>query len=361
MLDTNLLESILITCAIAFVPSLIYLILLRYAEKLEREPWGSLLMVFLWGATLAVIFVILVRGYFKVYLRDNYPELASNLLLLEVITVGIITPIAAELIKPLGLWYVRVDLDEPEDGLVYGACAGLGFAATENLLYGIFVFTAYGVQSYISMVFLRAISVVLIHASATSITGYGISRAIALTEKRGRLYSLPLFFMVAVAIHMAFNYLAITGGAVKGSIFGYKYSLVFAIGMAVVSIFIIYAKIWKLDRARYRELKMKDLVLQPERRESILPSEHAGVSQPSIIPARETLSHAPRVEVSTSLLEHLPSGEPVAEDTGREGVEDEEGAVWHEEEFEEKEEGEEEIKLEERKRDEEKAEDIWLE
>ena len=44
----------------------------------------------------------------------------------------------------------------------------------------------------------------------------------------------------------------------NGNIFGYKYSLIFAVAMAIVSICIIYAKIWKLDRPAYREFKRKE-------------------------------------------------------------------------------------------------------
>ena len=88
-------DVILLTFAIAYLPSLILLILVRYMEKYEREPWGAMGTAFLWGATATVVLVILARGYFKVYMRDNYPEIHSDKNLMLFYTSCLITPIAA--------------------------------------------------------------------------------------------------------------------------------------------------------------------------------------------------------------------------------------------------------------------------
>ena len=48
----------------------------------------------------------------------------------------IIAPIIEELSKALGLRLIKNQIFELEDGLIYGAVAGFGFAATENLIYG---------------------------------------------------------------------------------------------------------------------------------------------------------------------------------------------------------------------------------
>ena len=239
------IESLVITVLIAFIPSLVYLILIRYSEKYEREPWGSLGTTFLWGATMSVVIVIIVRGMFLVTINEWYPDLASDKDKVLLLAVVLITPFIAEIIKPVGLYFINVDIDEAEDGLIYGASIGLGFAATENLIYGIFVVTTYGLELFIFTIFIRSISVVLLHASCTSITGYGISRATAKRHATGRLYAFPLFLLLAISTHSLFNYLAITQ---TGKYASYQYSLLVAIAIAVVSMSFIYFKIWRLDR-----------------------------------------------------------------------------------------------------------------
>ena len=72
--------KVIITVLVAFLPPIIYTILIRYSEKYEREPWGSIGQAFLWGATLSIVMVILIRGYFSKY----FEEARNRLILMEV-------------------------------------------------------------------------------------------------------------------------------------------------------------------------------------------------------------------------------------------------------------------------------------
>ena len=243
-------DVILLTFAIAFLPSLILMVILRFTEKYEREPWGAVLTAFLWGATATVVLVILARGYFEVYMRDNYPAIASDKSMMTIYTSWLITPIAAEILKLMSLFFVREELDEAEDGLIYGAVAGLGFAATEMMLYGLFVFSSYGIEVFIYTVLLRTVSVVILQASVGAIAGYGISRAVATKHKKGKLWLSPVFLLIAIAIHGLFNAIA-KSSTVGGGGFdiSYTYALVFAIAISSITWIIIWVKIIKLDRS----------------------------------------------------------------------------------------------------------------
>src|SRR5947208_7460320 len=54
-----------------------------------------------------------------------------------VVGAAIVAPIVEEAAKGLGVRAGRPEIQKLLDGLVYGAAAGLGFSATENLFYGI--------------------------------------------------------------------------------------------------------------------------------------------------------------------------------------------------------------------------------
>jgi RsiW-degrading membrane proteinase PrsW (M82 family) len=103
------------------------------------------------------------------------PEL--ELLLLAVV----IAPIVEEVVKALGLFAFRKRLTELENGMIYGAAIGLGFAAAENVLY-----------------FGDAI-----------LTGLEVFLITALLRQRGRSAHWVQYVLMAMAIHAAFNLFAI--------------------------------------------------------------------------------------------------------------------------------------------------------
>ena len=88
--------------------------------------------------------------------------------------------------------------------MVYGAAIGLGFAATENLLYELSALSV-SVLAYVFTAMLRIISSTLLHATATGVTGFGVGRAVVM--KKALLTALP-YYLVAVLMHATFNFLA---------------------------------------------------------------------------------------------------------------------------------------------------------
>jgi len=198
-----------IAAILSFGPAYLYLKSIRSAEVTDREPWSALRTAFVWGAVSGVFYSMIFNGFggILVYIfSGNSDELAF------VITVVVVAPVVEEFFKPLVLFRnvsVKEEIDEVEDGIVYGAACGLGFGATENILYGIDLGVVEGgLAGLILVVVLRTFSSILLHLTATSFTGYGISRYIVKGEPFGVVVK---YYILAVLIHAAWNATAILG------------------------------------------------------------------------------------------------------------------------------------------------------
>jgi len=233
----NLLE-LTILFVMAFLPALIYTIWIRNTEKYNREKWIPIILCFLWGATIAIIASIILEFLIEsiaIFTVNN-----SSIFLL--ITASIIAPFAEELTKPLALSLKRVkrELVEPEDGLIYGAVAGLGFSATENLFYGADAYLNEGLLYFILLISIRSFSGSLLHASATAWTGYGYGKVVM---KQKRLISVLPYFILAIIVHGFYNFILTFDNILAGLSIGFFSSLIFVI----VSIYFIRKKIIQLD------------------------------------------------------------------------------------------------------------------
>ena len=247
--STLMLYIILFT--VAFAPSVAYIIWIRNTEHYEREPWSRIFAVFIWGAVfgviLGILFSVILIFIFDVAAPEGvYSAVKGNEYYYGLLLAVIIAPFAEEAAKGLGVFTAGRDLDEVEDGLVYGAAVGLGFAATENLLYEYNALVTMGLAAFIATAVIRSISSALLHASATSVTGYGIGRK----KIWGRRYRIIPFYLLAVGMHALFNFLAIMGTL---------FSLLLAISFAIASIEFTRHKIAQLDvahmnRDRYQGL-----------------------------------------------------------------------------------------------------------
>jgi len=212
-----------IAVVLSFVPAYLYLKSIRNAEETDREPWSALRTTFVWGAVSGVFYSMIFNtagGALAYIYSGNSEDLAF------VITAVVVAPIVEEFFKPLVLFRnaaVKGEIDEVEDGLVYGAACGLGFGATENILYGLSEgIVAGGITGLIILVVLRTVSSILLHLTATSFTGYGISRYIVNGEPFGVVVK---YYLLAVFIHAAWN-----AAAVLASPFILLFSILLAIG-----------------------------------------------------------------------------------------------------------------------------------
>jgi RsiW-degrading membrane proteinase PrsW (M82 family) len=208
-------------------------------EKFEREPWKKIGITFFWGAVFGVIlglvFSFLLMSAFGIDTPGRvYSSVGATGTLAIILLAVIVAPLVEEAVKGMSIFSAGSDLDEVEDGLIYGSSVGLGFAATENLMYGIIALAYFDWSVYIATAILRSVSSAFLHASATAVTGYGIGRMKILGGKN-RVWP---FFLIAVGMHAIFNLFAS-----MGSFFG----LVFAVMFAFVAIWFLRNKIKQLD------------------------------------------------------------------------------------------------------------------
>ena len=219
----------------AFLPPIIYVIWIRNTEKYEREKWKPIFVCFLWGATISVIAAIILELIFQFSLVPSIED--PNVL--GFVSVIIIAPFVEELTKPLALRLktVKKEIDELEDGLIYGAVAGLGFSATENLLYGR-SFIIHGLLLFFVLITIRSIGGCLLHASATAWTGYGYGKT--LMKQTSLIRVLP-YFILAILVHAFYN------SILSFDIIGIYISLIVALTFAIFSIQIVRHRIIALD------------------------------------------------------------------------------------------------------------------
>ena len=88
--------------------------------------------------------------------------------------------------------------------MVYGGASGLGFAATENLLYGLSAFLLLAdFRASVILILVRSVSSAFLHASASAVMGYGVANSVLYRK----VSALP-YYILAVFMHGVFNYLA---------------------------------------------------------------------------------------------------------------------------------------------------------
>lgn len=227
--------ELIILYTTAFLPPIIYAIWIRNTERYQRNSWKAIAVCFLWGATIAIIAALILEIFLDAQINITFKQASIR----QMIAIIFIAPFAEELVKPLilGAKTVRSRLTELEDGLIYGAVAGLGFSATENLFYGT-GFLREGLLYFFVLMTIRSIGGCLLHASATAITGYGYGKS--LLKQTSKLRVIP-YFAIAMIMHAAYNF------SVSWEKIGVFTGLLLAFVLVYLSIKIIRRKIRTLD------------------------------------------------------------------------------------------------------------------
>ena len=248
------LVGLVLVLMVSIVPPILYLVWIRNAEVCRRESMGSVLLAFGLAAigSLGAAYVIeailvttlyspgsiLSHGFWGIQPNDQNVQL--------LILAVLIAPVVEELTKSLAVLAMRPRLNEIEDGLVYGAAAGLGFAAVENVLYNA-TGLVQGTEVFLVIAISRALTSTLLHASATAITGYGIALS-KFHRMAGHPESWAIYYMGAVLLHAFFNLFAIMGNFASDVAFISVIGLLLSFLLAWTVFAWIHASIKRLDR-----------------------------------------------------------------------------------------------------------------
>jgi protease PrsW len=191
----------------AVIPMFVYLLIIWLLDRNEREPFGSVLLYFIWGATGAIflgiigsiLFQLPVNTIIEVVSGDNSEQLAN-------FSGTVITaPLVEEFTKGLFLLIMinSKKFDGVVDGVVYGGAIGLGFGMSENFLY----FISYGdtPESWLLIVIIRTFFSAVMHCMATSTFG----AFIGFSKFRPGIIKfifIPAGFFIAVLLHFTWNF-----------------------------------------------------------------------------------------------------------------------------------------------------------
>lgn len=222
-----------ISIALALVPFVIVLPVLRWLDRVEPEPRQARLHAILWGATVAVLVAGTVNSIVAVTVSETAATVVS-------------APLVEEFMKGLGIWMAlrRLEIDGVSDGLVYAGWVAVGFAVMEDVQY----FLVAADDGVLAQTFvLRALLTPFAHPLFTAWTGLAIGAAVA----RGRrvLPSAGLGYACAVALHASWNgsLTLATGDAGAWVILG---AIVVFVGVFVVT-GVMVIRMRQRERARF--------------------------------------------------------------------------------------------------------------
>ena len=181
------------------IPAAIYVSILWWLDRYEKEPWWLMASTFLWGAIPAIVLACvsqLVMIVPMVMIGLGEPSSLMDLKPGEPVPaimawiVAVVAPLTEETLKAFPLFFIffvfRREFDGLMDGLLYGALVGFGFAMTENFFYIFGTGTAKGLEAELGVFFARTILFGMMHALWSSMFGVGLAIA---RYSRSRLWT----------------------------------------------------------------------------------------------------------------------------------------------------------------------------
>ncbi len=183
---------------LAFVPGIIWLVYVYKKDKLEPEPIGWVILVFICGALLVPLCVLIEKPLSSGLGVDTI-RTTADAAKVSWFVAGLVEE-GAKFLLVIGLVSYRRTFNEPMDGIVYAAAAALGFASAENIIY-IKKFGAF-------VILLRGPLSTLGHMLFSSIWGYAIGKA--KFGRENRLSLLAKGFILSAFFHGLYDFLLFT-------------------------------------------------------------------------------------------------------------------------------------------------------
>jgi len=183
----------------SILPILVYLLLIKLADKFNRFTFPLLFTSILWG-TLGATLLTFTAGsiIYKISFHENYFQLARYS------ETVFFSPVIEEFTKGIFLFFIMSNktCHNKTDGMTYGGAIGFGFSATENFLY----YLTYGSNSndLVFLIIIRTFFVAIMHCTATAALGISIGYS---KFKRGiKKLLIPAAGLISsIFIHFAWN------------------------------------------------------------------------------------------------------------------------------------------------------------
>ncbi len=191
----------------SIVPMIVYLVIIWWMDRYEREPFWLVSLNFFWGATGAIVFGIIgsiimglgVSEFIFQFANDSDAGTLNNLA-----GAVIVAPLVEESTKGMFLLMMAFSrhFDGPVDGAVYGGAVGLGFGMTENFLY----FMSFP-QDYVGLfmlIIIRTLFSAVLHCCTQAVFGAAIGYA-KFKGLWAKLTIIPLGLGIAIFMHFMWN------------------------------------------------------------------------------------------------------------------------------------------------------------
>lgn len=251
-MDLTILLLVIFSVGAASLPLIALLGLLVWMDRYEREPLWMVALVFVWGATCAVAIALLGSALLLYPAEAMLGSAAAD-------AVG--TVLIAPLIEEPGkaailLLLVRSrHFDNPTDGFVYGAAAGLGFGMTENFFYFANQAAEGSVGSWLALVFTRTLFSAPMHACATALVGMSFGFAkFRNWAQRGVL--VPAGLAAAISLHALWNGLLVLDGALGSEGLLAILDFVLMTGVFVLMFVAYQFSLWRESKLLKREFEL---------------------------------------------------------------------------------------------------------
>ena len=179
-------------------------------DRYDREPLHLVVGVFLWGALAAPVIAVFGSSALAAGSGSDPTVMA--------VWIG---PLVEEVAKAFGVILVVLlskEFDNPTDGLVYGTAAGLGFAATENLVYTLAGVGESAIGGTLLLVFIRTALAAGIHALSSATFGGFLGFAYLSRNRGERLTWLIVGLVGAVVIHAGWNFMLLQMESSDGAV-----------------------------------------------------------------------------------------------------------------------------------------------
>jgi RsiW-degrading membrane proteinase PrsW (M82 family) len=179
---------------LALAPAIFWLYYFYSRDRYDPEPLAWILAVYLLGIAVTLP-VALIEG-------------VAGMITTGILTTIVIAPVVEESAKYLVVKksvYPSIEFDEPVDGIVYAAAAGLGFATLENVIY---VFSSFEGSFFFAVQtgVVRALLSVPGHVLFSAMWGYALGQSRFLPPARGRVLVFS-GLVLAIGAHGFFNFL----------------------------------------------------------------------------------------------------------------------------------------------------------
>lgn len=195
---------LLVASTVSAAVLLIVVALVWWLDRYDREPLHLVAMTFLWGASAAPLVAVIVLPPLERLLQG-----VAGSQSLAWIGVGLLTPLIEESAKAAGVVLVVVfstKFDNPTDGVVYGTAVGLGFAVTENAIYGLSAGAhLYRPADILILVGGRTLLSAGVHAISSAIFGGFLGHAMLSGRWSTKATWTAIGFACAVILHGGWN------------------------------------------------------------------------------------------------------------------------------------------------------------